>query len=91
MSEKQDPYETNLMRMVAANSGALLLLQISRDLFGKPYFSLGEVEMRSVNSNFDQLSRQMFHFLNTDVFPKIDGAKEKETGFRPGSHSEDKS
>lgn len=49
----EEKFETNLMRMIAAELYFSLAMQASRELYGKNYFSLGVAEKALV----DQLVR----------------------------------
>lgn len=77
----KEGFETSLLRMIAANSCALLLLQISHDLFGKPYFSLGVEEKKAVDSQLERMSAHMFGWIAPGLFPE-EGSRSG-MGFQP--------
>jgi hypothetical protein len=53
-----DSFDTNLLRMIAAELWLWNRLQVARDLFGKGYLSLSVVEKASVDQWFlGQLAR----------------------------------
>ncbi len=76
----EENFDTNLMRMIAANTSALLLLQISQDLFGKAYLSLSDVERSSVDSAFHNLGSSLYSWIHPDLFPKMESGSRM--GFR---------
>lgn len=63
----EEKFETNVLRMIAALSWSSLLLQASRDLFGKGYYSLAATEKQAVDQAvFAQLSAN-FQAITPDL------------------------
>jgi len=68
MSDKEQSYETKLLRLVAAETFFLCSLNASREMYGKSYFSLGVAEKQSldqqvlsqISGNFQSLTPAWF-------------------------------
>ncbi len=49
MSDKEQSYETKLLRLVAAETFFLCSMTASREMYAKSYFSLGVAEKQAVD------------------------------------------
>lgn len=63
-----EPSEVNLLKVIAASSYASLNLSVAREMFGKSYFALGQLEKTAaeqaawgmLSGNFAQLTPELF-------------------------------
>ena len=63
-----EQFETNMIRMIAAELYFLASMTAAREMYGKSYFSLGAVEKaaidqavwQSVNGNLEGMTAQLF-------------------------------
>jgi len=84
-----ETFETNLLRLVAAETFFLLSLNASREMFGKGYFSLGVSEkaavdqavLAAVGANYQSLTPE---YLKSQTIPQT-------VGFQPSKAEEKKS
>lgn len=51
MSDKEQSYETKLLRLVAAETFFLCSMVASREMYGKSYFSLGVSEKQTLDQS----------------------------------------
>lgn len=68
----KEEYAINLLRMIAATSGASLLYQISRELFGKSYYDLGEEQKGMVHNQQQIMIFAGCRGINPDLFENLD-------------------
>lgn len=62
------PFETNLMRLIAAELRSLNCIATARDMFGKGYAELGVGERAVVDQTVQSMVAGQFHSLTPAVF-----------------------
>ncbi len=81
MSDKEQSYETKLLRLVAAETFFLCSMTASREMFGKSYFALGVAERQTVDQSVLNQIGGNFQALTLAWFGEQPEAPK--AGFRP--------
>lgn len=69
----EEKFETNLLRFIAAETLVSVLIQVSREMFGKSYFSLSAAEKAAV----DQTATTTIGANYQQILPQYLGAPPK--------------
>jgi len=81
-----DSFQTNLLRYVAASASTLVAMQLARDVFGKAYVELAEVQRTAVDSMAQESIGRNYYRLSPPFFdaPPVQTSTTARAGFQPG-------
>lgn len=75
-------FETNLMRLIAAQNFLWLALQLSRDLFGKPYCTLSVQEKQIVDQQMHSAVSGNYTAMTAELLERPQPAPNTGFGFQ---------